>query len=333
MVLNGRGERYTEETRKRVIEAAEALEYRPDISARGLRMNRSFLIGLSVFESNAFLTASLMRGVQRGLRDSDYSALVFSHSSREEELELHRRCAERKVDGMIINPGLADDGSADTKMSYLDLIARNVPVVEIFGRAVVEAPAVNFDGFAAGRVSVEHLLALGHRRIALLTHDRYRAASATGFGRHADAWHRYEGYRHALAGVGLEPCVFTHPIHGEIDVEGDFLAGGSSALDQILEHPARPTAIICYNDLEAFGLIRAARERNVNVPRDLSVMGYGDLDFARLIDPPLTTLSEPAYEIGQRAAECLLALIDKKSFEDVLLDSTLVPRASTGAPS
>ena len=268
--------------------------------------------------------------MQRGLRDVEYSALLFSHGSREEELECHRRCAQRKVDGMIINPGIADDGSADTKMSYLGSIGRNVPVVEIFGRAVVEAPAVNIDFQATGRAAVEHLLPLGHRRIALLTHDRYRAA-ATGFGRHADAWHQYEGYRQALAGAGLEPCVFTHPVHGEFDVEADLFAGGSKALADILQHPVRPTAVICYSDLEAYGLIRAAQQQNLNVPRDLSVVGYGDLDFARLVDPPLTTFRVPAYEAGERAAKCLLALIEKQSFEDVLLESTFVERGSTAA--
>ena len=226
MILNGNGKHYTEETRRKVREAAEALDYRPDISARGLRMSRSFLIGVSVFESNASLMTSLMRGVQRGLRDGEYSALIYSHGSREEELECHRRCADRKVDGMIINPGVAADGSADTKMSYLNSIGRNVPVVEIFGRTV-EAPAVNIDFRAVGRVAVEHLLALGHRRIAMLTHDRYRAASATGFGRHADAWHRFEGYCQALAGAGLEPLVFTHPVQGEFETDPDFFDGGT----------------------------------------------------------------------------------------------------------
>ena len=243
----------------------------------------------------------LMRGVQRGLRDSEYSALIYSHGSREEELECHRRCADRKVDGMIINPGFAADGSADTEISYLRSVGRNLPVVEIFGRAVIKAPAVNIDFPAATRVAVEHLLSLGHRRIAMLTHDRYQAASATGFGRHADAWQRYDAYRQALAAAGLKPCVFTHSIHGEFDVEADWFAGGSMALGEILQHPARPTAVICYNDLEAYGLIRAAQQHNVNVPHDLSVMGYGDSDFARLTDPPLTTFRVPACEAGQRA--------------------------------
>src|SRR5579864_3217275 len=105
MVLNGHGERYTAETRRKVMEAAEALDYRPDISARGLRMKRSFLIGLSVFESNAGLMAKLIQGVQSGLELSEYSTMTFSHHSREEEIECHRRCSERKVDGMIVNPG------------------------------------------------------------------------------------------------------------------------------------------------------------------------------------------------------------------------------------
>jgi DNA-binding LacI/PurR family transcriptional regulator len=338
MILNGHGARYSEKTRQKVLRAAEQANYRPDISARGLRLKRSFLIGVSIFDANEELMAKLMRGIQKELSVVHYSALFFSHSSQDEEIECYHRCIDRAVEGIIINPGFYADGVAESRSSYLSSIGK-IPVVEIFGHAVKEAPSVNIDEFSAGRQATEYLLSLGHRRIAMLTHDRYDKSKETGTGLHADAWHRYQGYRHALndakqkalIDAGTEPIVFTHSIHGEFEWEKDFLEGGFASLDAILNHPLHPTAVVCLSDWEAMGLIRAAEMRKIQLPAQLSIIGCGDLQAGRLLQPRLTTFSVPAYEVGRQAAKSLLQLIEKKSFDDVLIEPTLCVQESTCA--
>ena len=252
--------------------------------------------------------AKVMRGIQRELREAQYSALFVSHHSRDEELECYQLCKDHAVEGMIVNPGFYANGSVNGSTgagnTYLDSIGKT-PVVEIFGRAVRETPAVNIDEFATGRQATEHLLSLGHRHIAMFTHDRYEKARETGAGNHADAWHRYEGYRQAMLDAGGEPLVFTHAIHSEFDWEGAFVEGGLTSLATILHHPSKPTAVICMTDWQAMGLIRAAEMQKIDLPSQLSVIGYGDVQAATLLQPRLTTFSVPAFEVGHaRPGRC-----------------------------
>jgi DNA-binding LacI/PurR family transcriptional regulator len=207
---------------------------------------------------------------------------------------------------------------------------------------------------AAGRLATEHLLSLGHRRIAFLTHERYvfgrsRAPAHPapsdenhsgqpdqdrGMRRailHFDAWEQFCGYEAVMYAAGLEPLVVTHPISAEINVEQQFVDGGVRALDALLAHPGQPTAVVCYNDLEAFGLIRGARLKGLQIPERLSIVGFGDLQHSQIIAPALTTIRVPALEVGQQAALALLECVGGRAAESARIEATIVVRESTAA--
>ena len=328
MILSGRGERYSDATRKSVLSAAEELNYRVDPAARSLRLNRSFLLGVLMSAGNAIIVTDVLRGIQDALGEGDYAPTVFSHRDGREQAECLRRCVDRRVDGLIANVAVDSDGKID-RARYEALASHPIPVVEIFGRFLADTIKINVDFQAAGRMATEHLLALGHRRIAMFTHAKYRTSASRGAGRHFDAWERYLGYEQALRTAGLEPIVVTHPLSGEVDVEEEFFSGGHQGLGELLNHPAQPTAVVCYNDLQAYGLIRAARVESVPLPERLSIVGYGDKDVSRITTPALTTLRIPAFEVGHHAAATLLRLIDNRPCDDQLIASRLIVREST----
>jgi LacI family transcriptional regulator len=147
---------------------------------------------------------------------------------------------------------------------------------------------------------------------------------------HFDAYDRFRGYKAAMEAAGLEPLVLTHPITGEIDVAEQFVNGGVEAIDKVLAHPGRPTAIVCYNDLEAYGLIRGARLQGISIPEQISVVGFGDLDHSRIVAPALTSVTVQAFEVGRRAAQALMDRIEDRPVQSALIECELIVRESTG---
>jgi DNA-binding LacI/PurR family transcriptional regulator len=328
-ILTGhRAEVFPEATRRRIEEAARRMGYRPNLAARSLQTQRSFLIGVLINASNSTIATDFLRGVQIVLATGDYSPVVFSHADCAEQDQCLRRCADRRVDGLIINAMHDTQGSFD--MAHFEsLLPAELPVIEVFGRFLAGVPSINIDNEATGRMATRHLLDLGHRRIAMLTHDRYLLGKGKRAAAHFDAWDRYCGYETAMQSAGLEPLVVTHPISGEIDVTEQFVEGGRTALDLLLAHADRPTAVVCYNDFETYGLVRRARELGFFLPERLSAVGFGDMDHSRIMAPALTTIPVPAFEVGRRAAQALLDRIEDRRVESALIESELAVREST----
>lgn len=328
MILSGRDDNYNEETCKKVRRAAKELDYTPDMAARSLKLNRSFLIGLLLDARNTWLAAEFLGGVQSRLAGSHCLPVVFSHGNSEEQCEGLRSFMERRVDGLIANVALESDGTVDRRR-YDALQERGLPIVEVFGRSLRGVASVNIDNVAATRDAVRYLAQRGHRRIALLTHDRYRLSQEEHGGRCFDAWERYLGYERAVREAGAEPLVFTHPISGEIDVQEEFVAGAAAAFEKIIAHPSAPTAVVCYSDYQAYGLIRAARVAGVALPERLSIVGYGDCEISKVTSPMLTTLRVPAREVGRRAAQVLLRRqFEEPTAEGISIASELIERES-----
>jgi LacI family transcriptional regulator len=293
-----------------------------------LQKQRSYLIGVLINASNATISTEFLRGVQTTLNSGDFSPIVFSHTNCSEQANCLQRCIDRRVDGLIVNASHDEQGRFDTS-GFEAYLERGAAAIEVFGRFLPGVPQINVHNVAAGRLATEHLIGLGHRRIAMLTHDRYHLGRSLESGLHFDAWDRFVGYEAAMKAAGLEPIVTTHPITGEIDVANQFVDGGVTAYDALMAHPAEPTAVVCYNDLEAFGLIRAARLKGDLIPERLSLVGFGDLDHSRIILPALTTVPVPAFEVGRRAAEALLDRIEGKTAESALIESEIVVRETT----
>jgi DNA-binding LacI/PurR family transcriptional regulator len=129
--------------------------------------------------------------------------------------------------------------------------------------------------------------------------------------------------------AGLKGIVVTHPISGEVDVIHDFISGGAESLKAILAHPAQPTAVVCYTDYQAYGLIRAAHQLNLKLPEQLSIVGHGNMQLSEIVSPRLTTLRLPSDEVGQRALEMLLAMLEGEQRESELVKTQLIVREST----
>ncbi len=332
LILSGKTQEFNPDTCRRVLQVADKLEYRPNIAARSLQQQKSFLIALLVSDVNATLMSDLLRGVFRALGDTDYSPVVFSHAGPKEERNCLERCLERRVDGLIVNVAVEEDGSTDVSR-YLEAVADEIPIVEIFGHFLPGVPSVNVDFKAAGRDATRHLIELGHRSIVHLTHEHYDTARGDGSGQHFDAWERYLGCEEALQHAGMAPRVVAHPISGEINVAQQFVRGGAGCLESLLGGPQTPTAVVCYNDFEAYGLLQACRAHGIKVPEQLSIVGYADGDVASISAPPLTTLRIPAGEVGSASTQTLMELIDGKTAGSRLLSSELVVRRTTGPVS
>jgi DNA-binding LacI/PurR family transcriptional regulator len=198
--------------------------------------------------------------------------------------------------------------------------AAGVPVILLNSHSQQLTPqtlSVRIDDVHGGRLATEHLLALGHRRIA----------HVAGLSGHSPSTDRLEGYRAALAAAGILPAP-------DLIVAGDGrLVGGEAAFGLLMQASPPPTAVFCYNDLTAIGLLRAARQAGLVVPRDLAVVGFDDIPFAAYVSPSLTTVAQPKLEMGQRAMRMALSLMGgapAESVGNVVLAGRLAVRETTG---
>ncbi len=279
-------------TRQRVEDAARALSYRPSGIARSLRLRATRTIGLIVTDIENPYFPQIVSAVEDAARERGYSVLLADgRRDPEREVESLEVLAEHEVDGLII---------ASTTLTLRHQVRiREVPcpVVIVNSESTVSVvPAVVSDNASGGRLSAEHVLALGHRRLA------YLAAPS------ADDWavrERIEGVRAALwaRGLGRGSLIIVPAAAG---VEGGALAtvmalGAESAL----------SALLCSNDLTAIGAIRGVRSLGLEVPRDVSVVGFDDIDLAAHVHPPLTTIRQATDEMGHWAVASLLQRIDR----------------------
>ncbi|MEN3282138.1 MAG: LacI family transcriptional regulator [Solirubrobacteraceae bacterium] len=293
-------------THANVHEAAQTLGYRPAAAARTVRLGRSGLVGafLSPCGENAENLQPFGRlvvaGLARRLSDHDVAVLDF------ERLDgLVDQAVERQLDAAVL---VAVDGAA---LTAIDLAGVPCPLVGVDTACPIE---VRTDSARGIELAVEHLAALGHRRIAFAG-----AQPSTVAGRE-----RLRGFDAAVAALGLD----RDP---RLRCEGDFSqAGGHAAAGRLLALDPRPSAIVAVSDLVAAGVCTAMVERGLRVPRDLSVTGFDDLEVARLLSPPLTTVRQDPNALGAMAADVVRALVDGAHAESALLAPVLTVRGSTG---
>jgi LacI family transcriptional regulator len=302
-------------TWRRIEEAARDLGYHPHGAARALAGGASLTIGLVLRQSAEqvaadALLAETLWGVASAARTSGYRVLVEPLSpagGRYSELLLSQR-----VDGLIVSGPRVDDEE------LVALVADGFPIILQGSLPNVPAPSVDIDNRASARVAVEHLVALGHRRIGCITNGPLAYTAA------AD---RLAGYRDALeaAGIGYDP---------EIVAEGAFdAASGHSSMTSLLDRADPVTAVFVASDIVAFGALRAIREAGRRVPADISVVGFDDIPLARHFDPPLTTIRLPANELGAAAGRALVdRLAGRPTSDRTLLPTELIVRDSTAVP-
>ena len=290
-----------------VESAIRKLGFTPNPVARGLAGGRTMSIGVITQAIDSPFYGAALRGIEDRLDPIGYCPLFVSGhwdavaESRGVELLLARR-----VDGIIVLTGRLTDQA-------LRACARRVPVV-VTGRDM-KAPglySLNFDNFEGGRLATQHLLDLGHREIAFVAGD----------GQHPDANERLRGHMHALksAGVAANAALIVPGAYNELS--------GSLAVDKLLTSGIRFTAIFAANDQMALGAMLGLQRRAVRVPDDVSVVGYDDLPNAPYSNPPLSTIHQPAYELGELAAASMLQLVNGERPQGTLPAPRFVARES-----
>ncbi|MEZ0112941.1 DNA-binding LacI/PurR family transcriptional regulator [Catenulispora sp. EB89] len=302
------------ETRDRVLAAMRDLNYRPSVAARSLARARTDTIGLvlpfpvDVTFANAHFLQTI-GGVDRVVAENDYSLLVSSPNDEDPALSAHRRMVRRRaVDGVIVEAGMGDEGIEL-------LVEAGYPVVAI-GHVALAVPSVQPDDESGAYGAMQHLLALGHRRVALIAGD-----APSNLAQQA----RLRGCQRACADAGL-------PLDEDLVATGEFsLESGHAAAARLFDRAEPPTAVLAFNDAMAIGAMRLLRERGIDVPHEVSVVGFDDTPTASLLTPALTTVRIFSSELGQRAARTLIGMLRGTKVPPVpaLLPSQLVVRQST----
>jgi len=305
-----------EETAGRVIRVAEELGYRPNPIARSLKTARSGTIGLVIPDLTNPLFPPIVRGIEDVLGPGGYSAwIVNTDNDPERERSQIDSLRSRHVEGLIVATARLQHPLLD------DLHEQGMPMVLINRRlSSNEVPSVTPDDATGAAMAVEHLVSLGHRRIA---HIAGPQDTSTGLV-------RSRGYRDALREHGLEDdaeLVRTCAYWTE--------AEGARALRELLDADVSFTAVLAGNDLLALGCYDVLEERGLRCPDDLSVMGFNDMPFIDKLRPPLTSVRVPHYEVGAEAARMLIETLQDPSRHprSVLLPLTMKVRQSTAAPT
>lgn len=300
------------ELRGRVVEAIEALGYRPNLVARSLRQSRSGTIGLIVPDNSNPFFAEIAKGVEDFGFDVGYSVILCnSNAMPERELAYLDVLRSKQVDGIIFIATTAE-------IKHIrPLVESGIPAV-IFYRDSSDMDVDRFviDNNQAGFMATEHLIQLGHRHIACI-----QPASAT-----TPSAQRVIGFKRALEAHGLRHDEALMP-------RGDnLISGGRRIGNQLLESGQKFTAVFATNDAMAIGCIRALHDNGIRVPDDVSVIGVDDIMLASVFEPALTTIAQPKYEAGRQAVEMLMDRL-RGGYEDgprqIQLDIQLIIRDST----
>jgi len=303
-------------TRARVQQIAREMGYVPDAAARGLRSRTTRLLGVVISSLTNPIYARILLAIEERAHEVGYD-VIFAHSLNQPEREercIHR-LLERRVDGLFISPVYRFEDHAS---AYDQVRQRRTPAVLIGHRAPFcsDFVAVETDDEAGAFEMTNHLIALGHRRIAFLT------------GRPGAPWsqERLAGYRRAHQHAGLEVddrLVFTG---------GSTIEEGERAAAQLLEEHPDTTAVQAVNDLIAVGAGRHLLAHGVRIPEDVSLAGFGNILTAENFRVPLTTVRQPKYRLGQVAMDLMMALLRGEHVESQRLPAQIIQRASTAAP-
>lgn len=313
-----RGKRdISEATRARIRALAEQMGYTPDTLAQSLRSRRSKLFGLVISAVTNPVYARVMMGIEEQALELGYDlAFAQSLNNVEREQTVIRHLLSRRVDGLFVTPVYR----LDPKVAiYDELRQRGTPVVLLGHRAPFcqHFANVETDDLAASEAATRHLIELGHRRIAFFAGPAAVPA----------AQERLEGYRRALREANLEPddrLVFN---------AGGTIEEGANAALQFLNESPGATAVQAANDLVAIGAANVFLSQGLNIPRDLSIVGFGNVLVAEHFRVPLTTVRQPKLRLGIAAMELMLRLLRAEPPATKRLPAELIVRQSTAAPA
>lgn len=317
-VVNNSSHPVNAETRARILEAIETLNFVPNPLARALVSEKSRLIGVIVGDASDPYFANIVRGISLVAQEHGYLTVICNTDRVPEvELDFVRLLRDYCADGLIfVGGGLANATHQKQLGEIVDWFKSNqVPVVAL-GNQFLTVPQVNINDAQAAQDMTEYLIQLGHRHIGFITGPVGLTTSQL----------RLNGYQQALA----RHAITFIP---ELVSEGDFTYdGGRRAARHLMAQPIRPTAIFGSNDREAMGCLSQLREEGIRVPEQVSVVGFDDVEAAQYVHPPLTTVQVPMQDIGAKGMQQLLQGMDSKEIIEPkhILPHRLVIRASSG---
>jgi DNA-binding LacI/PurR family transcriptional regulator len=302
------------ETRQQIQQLAATMGYLPSAVARSLVTRRTNTLGIVVTKITDLFFAEVIQGIEEAALSYGYSIILTNSAGQPEyELAAIQSLRERRVDGIILVAACASTESKQRLFSQ----PLETPIVIINN---VHQEHIGFsvetDNLQGGCIATQHLLDLGHRRIA------YIAGPVSEW----DSVERQQGYVQTLQAAGVV-------VDSALMIRGDNLpAGGFQAMHQLLALPTPPSAIFCYNDVTALGAMRAAYSAGKSVPQDISIVGFDDISLAAYFEPPLTTVAQAKLEMGEKAVQMVLDLLaGQPVMEKSVLPSRLIVRASSQA--
>ncbi|WP_224242836.1 LacI family DNA-binding transcriptional regulator [Hyalangium gracile] len=306
-ILNGTA-RVRDSKRQAVERAIADLNYRPNVMAQGLARGSSMSVGVITQDIASPFFNEALKGIEDSLAKAGYAPLFVSgHWKKEKEVECMSLLVARRVDGVIVLTGMIDDASL---MEYAARLPLVITGRNLHGPNVVSIQANNEQ---AGYEATCHLIELGHTRIAHIA----------GPEANVDAQQRLEGYRRALREHGL-------PVDERLIATGDFHeSSGLLAVNQLLETRLNFTALFVANDQMAYGARLALYRKGIRVPEDMSIIGFDDLPSSLYTTPPLTTVRQPAYDLGKIAGDAMLGLIHGQDYAIPTIPLQVIVREST----
>lgn len=309
----------SEETRNRIQETALELGYLPSAVARSLKTNRSQALGVILSKIDDPYFSEILQGIEEIAQRDGYSVFI-SASQRDplREQTIVQVMRQHRVDGMIV---CSTTFSTEQNQQFSKY---GIPVVVVNNQAAEDYRySIYHDDVDGSRQITRHLIELGHQKIAYLGNSRSGRITQD----------RLSGFRHEMEAARFSlPAGYVHEISGS-DPENGMLA-----VDHFLALPDRPTALVCFNDRMAIGVLKGMRERGIRVPEQFSVTGFDNIVFSNYTNPALTTFDQPKRFIGQKAAELLLSLLSSASKSGVpdqkiqVLKGKLLLRESTAPP-
>lgn len=308
-------DRVAKSTLDRVMQSVRDLGYTPNFGARVMAARRTFTIGAIIPTMENAIFARGLQAFQEELHLRGYTLLVSSTAYRPEiEKEQIHALVTRGADALLLI------GYEREPEVYSYLERRNIPALVAWAFSKNHhLPSIGFDNRVSMKRLADHVIGLGHRRISMIsgiTKGNDRAAE------------RLEGIRDALRANGLDHSVLSV-------VETPYgIQNGEDAFDLLMASDVRPTVVMCGNDVLAAGALRRARETGINVPDDLSITGFDDIELARILTPSLTTVHVPHREMGRSAATELVNIVEKISTgASVELQTSLKIRSSLAPPA
>lgn len=302
----------SEDLKREVLAAMEGLNYKTNEIAKSLRVNQSRLIGILISDISNNFVSKVVKGIENTLSEEGYNVLLCSTDSDvEKEKRYMNVLLGKRIDGLIIS-------SAGTGEHYNDLLKANVPLV-FLNRCPDHLPAnmVMTNNIKGAYLATEHLVKHGYKKIGVITGPMHLSTGRD----------RFIGYKRALDDYGI-PCKEEFVYEGNLDIES-----GYELTRKILESDIEVDALFISNNSMSLGAYKYIKEKGLKIPQDIAIYGFDDPEWADVVDPPLSGIRQPAYELGVLAAQNIMNIIKGNKVESQgiqYLDPEMVVRKSCG---